>query len=227
MPPSQNRSDSQLAAIQLRASAFDDGPDRFWPELVSQLRPFAVLTDNGASRSFRFENPDGGSNMNVMAQSDICPGAIFYQGTKNGLNRAACTALFLSNAGHYSASILSTSKIDVLSSHPKAELRLRVAEIEEYAAAPTEQKEDTPCSHESPDQLSVFILPWREENKYLGLGCNVVKKAIVLEEVNDGTKTWGRQIGHMKAAQMNGVGQHVFFGGLEMPLSSMFDACRF
>ncbi|KAG5791039.1 hypothetical protein H9Q69_009917 [Fusarium xylarioides] len=139
--------------------------------------------------------------MNAMAPSGVCPGAMVYHGTKDGIQKASLTASFLANTGHMFCVVLRLSN-----------LRLRVADTHEYA----ESKDDYPArTHEASDRLAVFLLPWREELASFSCGYKVEKKALVLEEVNGGANKWGCQLGHIKAAQMNGVGQHVFFGPLE------------
>lgn len=78
---SQAPSLSHEAALQIHLAATVDGPDRVWPELVPELKPVAVVGDTG-HRDIYFKTADGSKIMNVMAPSDICPGAMLYQGTK-------------------------------------------------------------------------------------------------------------------------------------------------
>lgn len=75
------------------------------------------------------------------------------------------------------------------------------------------------CPNPSPDRWLVFLFPWRGVYPDpFTCDAEVVKKAIILEEVNGGTNKWGCQLGHIRAAQMNGVGQHVFFSDLDADL---------
>ncbi|KAF5247236.1 hypothetical protein FANTH_6493 [Fusarium anthophilum] len=211
-PPSQPPSQSQVqeAAAQIIRVATTDGPDRFWPEIVPELNLFAGFGEHGYW-DFRLEGSANANLMNAMAPCDICPGAMVYHGTKDGIYNAFLTVSFLSNASHVYLEIIDLSPRSDISSRT-ANLRLRVADTHEYLE-PRDYSSTYPLESSGP--LVVFLLPYREEREATSRGYKVEKKALVLEAVNGGANRWGCQLGHIKAAQMNGKGQHVFFGPLE------------
>ncbi|KAF5553512.1 hypothetical protein FNAPI_6744 [Fusarium napiforme] len=199
------------AAVKIRRVATVDGPDKFWPELLPELNLVGGFCDN-EGWDLHLQNSAGAEIMNAMAPADVCPGAMVYLGTSDGIKKASITAKFLANTGHMCITILKCCEIDLRHAKRTANLRLRVADTHEYA----QPRNDSPPSPlELSDQLAVFLLPWRNEPEFAAGGFKVEKKALVLEEVNGGTNKWGWQLGHIKAAQMNGVGQHIFFGPLE------------
>ncbi|KAF5977905.1 hypothetical protein FCOIX_6237 [Fusarium coicis] len=105
-PPSQ----SQEATAEIIRAANFDGPDKFGPELVPKLNFFAIFDDNG-HWDLQFEPPAGVKTMNVMTRSDVCPGAMVYFGTKDGIHKAFFTALFLSNAHHVFFKVANVSQL--------------------------------------------------------------------------------------------------------------------
>ncbi|KAF5716296.1 hypothetical protein FMUND_6445 [Fusarium mundagurra] len=204
----------QLAAIQIRHAVDGDGPDTFWPEVKPDLKLVAVFSDT-KHWGLHLENPAGERVMNAMTPSDVCPGAMIYYGTKEGIRNACLTASFLANTPQISYMIVRLCLCFENDPHlgkRKGNLRLRVADTHDYAGL---RDDISMCSHELTDQSPVFIFPWREQPAFLTGSYQVVKKALVLEEVNGGILTWGRLLGHIKTGQMNGGGQHVFFGPFE------------
>ncbi|CVK96774.1 uncharacterized protein FMAN_11103 [Fusarium mangiferae] len=207
---SQTQFQLQEAAAEIMRAAKVDGPDRFWPELEPELKLFAALGYNGQF-DLRFENPTGAKVMNAMLPSDVCPGAIVYHGTKEGIYKAKLTASFLSDAQAVYIQAINVSQRFEAASRT-ANLRLRVADLHEHVR-PRDNSSTSPLDSSGP--LAVFLLPFRKETEFASCGYKVEKKALVLEEEGGGANKWGCQLGHIKAAQMNGVGQHVFFGPLE------------
>ncbi|KAF5566049.1 hypothetical protein FPHYL_3962 [Fusarium phyllophilum] len=149
-------------AVQIRRAAAVDGPDKFWPQLVPEVKLVGVFGDNG-DWDLHLENLAGDKIMNAMTPSGVCPGAMVYHGTKDGIQKASLTASFLANTGHMFCVALRLCKCcEIGFDHTKrtANLRLRVADTHEYA----ETKDDYPArTHESSDRLAVFLLSWREE----------------------------------------------------------------
>lgn len=207
---SQPLSQSQEATAEVIRAANVDRPDSFWPEVVPELNFFVGFGSN-KHWNLQFKPPAGAQITNVMGPSDVCPGAMVYFGTKEGIRKAFRTASFLSNAQHVFPKVIRVSQDLKIVSHT-ANLRLRVADINEYA----QLSHDSPtCPLEPSGQLAVFLLPYRKESESASCGYKVEKKALVLEAVIGGASRGGYQLGHIKAAQMNGKGQHVFFGPLE------------
>ncbi|KAF9772632.1 hypothetical protein IL306_009647 [Fusarium sp. DS 682] len=64
------------------------------PQHVAELRPFGVVNAEGRLIGLRFRNPSGGPDTNVMADSDICPGAMIYQASF-----AACRTYLVQDTG--------------------------------------------------------------------------------------------------------------------------------
>lgn len=208
---SQTQLQLQEAAAEIMRAAKVDGPDRFWPELEPELKLFAALGDNGQF-DLQFENPAGTKAMNAMVPSDVCPGAMVYHGTKEGIHKASLTASFLSDTQSVFINAFNVSqRFEAVSR--TANLRLRVADLHEHVQ-PRDSSSTAPLESSGP--LAVFLLPFRKETEFASRGYKVEKKALVLEEEDGGANKWGCQLGHIKAAQMNGVGQHVFFGPLEL-----------
>ncbi|PNP81480.1 hypothetical protein FNYG_05155 [Fusarium nygamai] len=185
---SQSPSQSPEAALQIHRAATTDGPDNFWPELVPELNLVAIFGDNG-HWYLHFENPAGGKTMNVMAPSDVCPGAMVYHGTKEGIEKASLIASFLANTQQVAVIVLGFCHCFETGLHAAkltADVRLRVVDSHEYA----ESRNDTPtCPYQSSGHLAVFILPWREETEFSACGYKVVEKAVILEQLNGGTNT--------------------------------------
>jgi len=204
----------QLAVLQIHHTSGVGGPNTFWPELVPDLKLVVVFSDETRC-GLHLENPAGDRVMNAMTPSDVCPGAMIYCGTKEGISKACYMASFLANTKRISYAIVGLCpcfKTDPHLGKRKGTLRLRVADTHDYVGL----RNDKPmCFHGMTESSPVVILPWRDEIASVG-GYKVAKKALVLEEVNGGLLTWGHQLGHINAAQMNGVGQHVFFGPLEL-----------
>nr|RBQ92129.1 hypothetical protein FVER53263_20168 [Fusarium verticillioides] len=134
-PPSQ----SQEATAEIIRAANVDRPDNFWPEFVPALNFFIT---------------------NVMGPSDVCPGAMVYFGTKEGIRKAFLTASFLSNAQNVFLKVISVSQ-DLKIVSRTANLRLCVADINEYA-----QLSDVCPTYplKSSGQLAVLLLPYRKES---------------------------------------------------------------
>ncbi|KAF5660950.1 hypothetical protein FCIRC_11993 [Fusarium circinatum] len=210
MSQAPSHSQVQEAAAQIARAATTGGPEKFWPELVPELNLFAGFGNDGYW-DFRLDGSADANLMNAMAPCDICPGAMLYHGTKDGIYKACITVSFLSNAKYVCFKILDVSQRSEISSRT-ANLRLRVADTHEYDE-PRDHSSTYPLDSSGP--LAVFLLPYREEREATIRGYMVEKKALVLEAVDGGGNKWGNQLGLIKAAQMNGKGQHVFFGPLE------------
>lgn len=154
-PPSQ----SQEATAEIIRAANVDRPDNLWPEFVPALN-FFVSFDSNKHWNLQFEPPAGAQITNVMGPSDVCPGAMVYFGTKEGIRKAFLTASFLSNAQNVFLKVISVSQ-DLRIVSRTANLRLRVADINEYA-----QLSDVCPTYplESSGQLAVLLLPYRKES---------------------------------------------------------------
>ncbi|KAF5547732.1 hypothetical protein FMEXI_5058 [Fusarium mexicanum] len=216
MSMSQLSSERQLAAIQSSHAVAEDGPDSFWPELIPELKLISVFSEN-CHWGLHLENSAGGKVMNAMTPSDVSPGAMIYHGSKDGIRKATLMAAFLANTQNVSYFIIDLClcfEIDPYLGKHRVSLRLRVADTDTHGYADLGNACSI-CSHELSDRCSVFLLPYREEPTFLAGAYKVAKKALVLEEVNGGILKWGRQLGHINTAQMNGVGQHVFIGHVE------------
>ncbi|KAF5588163.1 hypothetical protein FPANT_6695 [Fusarium pseudoanthophilum] len=198
--------------VQIRDAIDDDWPDNFSPEVIPDLKLVAVFSDE-KHWGLHLENPAGERVVNAMTPSDVCPGAMIYYGTKDGIRNACRTAMLLANTPHVSYMIVRLCpcfEINPTLAKRKGTLRLRVADTHDYAGL---RNDISKCSREPTGQFPVFILPCLEDRALLA-GSHEVKKALVLEEVDGGILTWGRLLGHIQTGQMNGVGQHVFFSFL-------------
>ncbi|KAF5641066.1 uncharacterized protein FTJAE_4248 [Fusarium tjaetaba] len=203
----------RFGAVQIRHAIDNDWPDDFSPEVIPDLKLVAVFSDE-KHWGLHLENAAGERVINAMTPSDVCPGAMIYYGTKDGIRNACRTAMLLANTPHVSFMIVRLCpcfEINPNLAKRKGTLRLRVADTHDYAGL---RNNISMCSRELTGQSPVFILPCREDRALLSDSDEVVKKALVLEEVDGGILTWGRLLGHIETGQMNGVGQHVFFGPL-------------
>ncbi|KAG9497484.1 hypothetical protein J7337_010345 [Fusarium musae] len=202
--------DGGEATAEIIRAANVDRPDNFWPEVVPELNFFVGFGSN-KHWNLQFEPPAGAQITNGIGPSDVCPGAMVYFGTKEGIRKAFLTASFLSNGQNVFLKVISVSQ-DLKIVSRTANLRLRVADINKYV-----QLSDVCPTYplESSGQLAVLLLPYRKESESASCGYKVEKKVLVLEAAIGEASKGGYQLGHIKAAQMNGKGQHVFFGPLE------------
>ncbi|KAF5687907.1 hypothetical protein FDENT_5197 [Fusarium denticulatum] len=149
---SQPHPQSQEAAAEIIRAVNVGGPDKFWPELVPELNIFVGFGYNG-HWDLQFESPVGAKVTNVMTPSEVCPGAMVYYGTKEGIRKAFLTVINVSQ------------RLEIISR--TANLRLRVADTHEYA----QPRDDSPTyPFESSGQLAVFLLPSRKEPESAACG---------------------------------------------------------
>ncbi|CVL11296.1 uncharacterized protein FPRN_11114 [Fusarium proliferatum] len=169
---SQTQLQLQGAAAEIMRAAKVDGPDRFWPELEPELKLFAALGDNG-QLGLQFENPAGTKAMNAMVPSDVCPGAMVYHGTKEGIHKAFLTASFLSDTQSVFINAVNVSqRFEAVSR--TANLRLRVADLHEHvqprdssSAAPLESSAHLPsffCPSERKLSLPPVDIRWKRKH---------------------------------------------------------------